>query len=297
MAGARRSRGTVRGRRGAAITPSASYGRARPPSQPATSSRRHASSTAGTRAPAGRGCHRSSMSSRRPASAETANPLPMRLAERRQVRAARRRRAGRRGHVPSEAGDHLVEHEQRAVAVHSSRNPSRKPGAGSTAVAGSRTRQATWPGCSANRRAHGVEVVEPEADREVAQRLRDPRRHGGVPDEPVVGREERLVLADRDQVAPGGRPGQLDGGRGDVGAVLGELDHVASVDRSRNRSAAVDLHRRRGRTKFAAPIEDRGDGLDHAGWACPRRRHAGPSRTRCTRCRRRPRRGCRARAR
>ncbi len=37
-------------------------------------------------------------------------------------------------------------------AVHSSRSPSRNPGAGSFAVAGSRIRHATWPGCSANRR-------------------------------------------------------------------------------------------------------------------------------------------------
>ncbi len=91
------------------------------------------------------------MSSRGPASAAIANPLPIALPN-----------VVRSGRTPYTAAAPAVDQRKPVIissntssapsAVHSSRRPSRNPGAGSFAVAGSRIRQATWPGCSANRR-------------------------------------------------------------------------------------------------------------------------------------------------
>ena len=47
-----------------------------------------------------------------------------------------------------------------------------------------------------------------------------------------------MVGADRDQVAAGVRARQLDGGGGDVGAVLGELHHLGARDQSAMSSAS-----------------------------------------------------------
>ena len=154
-------------------------------------------------------------------------------------------------------------------AVHSSRRPSRNPGAGSLAVAGSRIRQATWPGCSANSRRTDSRSLNRKLDRQVAHRLRDPRRHRRVADEPVVGGEERLVLADRDQVAAGRRARELDRRGRDVGAVARELDHLpADGLEELLRGGELD----RGRPdEVAALVEDGAHGLGHARVRVPQR--------------------------
>ena len=51
--------------------------------------------------------------------------------------------------------------------------------------------------------------------------------------------EERMVGADRDQVATGGGAGQLDRRRRGVGTVLGELHHVGAGQQGQQRLGAA----------------------------------------------------------
>ena len=105
----------------------------------------------------------SRMNSRLPASADSAKPLAMRLAEGRQIRrdAVELLRAA---HVPAEAGDHLVEDQQRAVrrgrAACSLGEEARRPARRCARAPGSRA--AILPGCASNRARSAVEVVVAE---------------------------------------------------------------------------------------------------------------------------------------
>ena len=124
------------------------------------------------------------------------------------------------------------------------RSPSRKPGAGSTVVAGSRIRHATSRGTRVEEGPYAVQVVVAEADRQVADGPRDPGRHRRGPDEPVVDGEEGLIGADRDQVAPRPRPCELHRRGRHVGAVLRELHHLRGRHHLEDRLRAVPLERR-----------------------------------------------------
>ena len=115
------------------------------------------------------------------------------------------------------------------------------------------------------RREHRLgarEIVVAEADRQVADRLGDSGGHRGRADEPVVRREERLVLAHGHEIAVRVRPGELDRGRRDVRAVLRELDHLGGGEHFEERLGALELERRRPR-EVDAEAHLPGRGLDH----------------------------------
>ena len=103
------------------------------------------------------------MNSRRPASAATAKPLPSALPKVGQV-GLDAVQGLRTAEVPAEAGDHLVQDEQRAVPRGTrSRTACEEAGGGSHCVAASMITQAIAPGCAANSASSAAEVVVGEA--------------------------------------------------------------------------------------------------------------------------------------
>ena len=86
-----------------------------------------------------------------------------------------------------------------------------------------------------------LDVVEGERCRQVPDRRRDTGVHRRRADEPVVDGEERLVAADRHHITPGRSSGKSDRRRGDIGAVLRELDHIAVADETKEALGRFDL--------------------------------------------------------
>ena len=135
----------------------------------------------------------------RPASADTAEAVAKRLAEASTGRASTSYSRLRTAEVPAEAGDHLVEDEQRAVLRRQSRAaPARKPGAGSPVRRGLEHDAGDLAGVGVEQRVGrsrdrciGIATVS------VADRGGNAGGHRGRTDEPVVVREERMVGADR----------------------------------------------------------------------------------------------------
>ena len=169
---------------------------------PARASRRRAWSRAGTRRPRSR--------SRPPEAHELALAGQRRQREAVGERLAERREIGddavqslRAADVPAKAGDHLVEDEQRAIARGRALHAGRNPGAGSSVRAASRNTRGDLPGVRREQRAQRCQVVVVELHGLVVDAARDAAVGRGRADEPVVVGEERLVGADRDEVAAG----------------------------------------------------------------------------------------------
>ena len=98
------------------------------------------------------------------------------------------------------------------------------------------------------------QVVVAERHRQPLDRFRNAGIHRRGADEPVVGREERVVGAAADQIAAGigARQPHRPGGR--IRSVLAELDHLGAVDQVEELLGARHLHRR-GTGEVAAPLE------------------------------------------
>src|SRR6185436_7854569 len=88
-------------------------------------------------------------------------------------------------------------------------------------------------------------IVVPELEREITDHLRNTGRYSRCAYEPVVRREERMIGADRNQIASRVGAGELESrGRG-VRTVLGELDHLRGGDAGEKGFGALDFTRTR----------------------------------------------------
>src|SRR5690606_9743120 len=162
------------------------------------------------------------------------------------------RAAGR----PAVAGDHLVEHQQRAVPVAQGAHPGEiarwrfvQGGGGFHDDAGD-----VVPG------EQGVEGGQVAVGAGDGGRGGDAGVHGGGADEPVADGDERLQ-ADRDGGAAGDGAGQADGGGGGVGAVLGEFHHVGARHQVEEGFGGVEFEAG-GAGEVDAVGDGGGDGVD-----------------------------------
>jgi hypothetical protein len=160
---------------------------------------------------------------------------------------------------PAETGDHLVEHEHGAVAGGQLADALEVAGGG--LGLGGRLHDDAGDRVLVEERGEGVEVAVGEGGGGL---VGDAGVHGGAADEPVVGGEERLVTAQGDEGAAGGRPRQAHGGRGGVGAVLGELDHLRGGHGLQEALGGLDLDGG-GADEVAAAVELPTHGLGDAG--------------------------------
>ena len=120
------------------------------------------------------------------------------------------------------------------------------------------------PGVLLEQRRGAGEIVVAEGRGQLADDLRDAGVHRRGADEPVVGREERVVGAAGDHVAPGIGAGEAHRARGRVGAVLAELDHLGAVDQRQEALRARHLERR-GAGEVAAAHQLALRRIDHRG--------------------------------
>src|SRR4030095_6788629 len=116
--------------------------------------------------------------------------------------------------MPAKPRDHFVEDQDGALRVAAGPESLEKARAGLLRSGGLEDEGGDLAGIPPEERVDAVQIVVAERQGHRADALRDARRHGRRPDEPVVGREERLVAADGDEIAAGVGPGELDrGGR------------------------------------------------------------------------------------
>src|SRR5262249_44813564 len=83
--------------------------------------------------------------------------------------------------------------------------------------------------------------VVAEFERHPPNDFRNPGAYFSGTDKPVVYREERLIAADRNELAASVGAGEFHGGGCDVGAVLCELDHVRTVDEVQHLFGEIDF--------------------------------------------------------
>lgn len=143
--------------------------------------------------------------------------------------------------IPSEAGDHFVENEKRAVFVAKLLEfvkklvPRRITARRLQDEGGYATLKAV------KQTARTGQIIVAEAKDQIVDRLGNARIHFRCPDEPVVGREKRVVAAARDQVAAGNGACKSYRGGCRIGTVLAEFDHFGGLDRIEKGRCAIHL--------------------------------------------------------
>ena len=148
---------------------------------------------------------------------------------------------------PAEAGDHLVEHEDRALPVAEIRDPLQEAVERWLLPLGLEDDARDPTRMLGEEALEARQVVVRERQRQICDRCRDARVDRRRADEPVVVREEGMVRAEDDEVPARGRPRQLDGGRVRARPVLRELDHVGAGHDVEERLGALELDHGRAR--------------------------------------------------
>ena len=170
----------------------------------------------------------------------------------------------RAAQVPAEAGDHLVEHQHRAVGVAERDQLGEEPGRRLLDPRRLEDHRGDLAGVRGEQGAQRRQIVVAELHGLVVDRARDAAVGRGRADEPVVVGEERVIGADRDQLAAGRAARELERRRGRGRAVLGELHHLGAVDQAEERLGALELEGR-GPGEVGAELERRAHRLDHRG--------------------------------
>ena len=143
--------------------------------------------------------------------------------------------------MPAKAGDHLVEHEDRAVLAAERLKRFEEARSGLLASCRLEKDGSDPAGMSDEKRAEALSVVVLKAHRLGASVRGDSPVHRRRADEPVVVRKEGVLGANGDQVPSRVRTSQLEGRGGRGRPVLRPLDHLGAVDDLEKALGAFEL--------------------------------------------------------
>src|SRR5438552_10835281 len=146
---------------------------------------------------------------------------------------------------PAKAGDHLVEDQQRTVAMAQLAQPGQKSVRRLDVLRSLQDQSCNTPVVGRKQRRRPREVIVAESQRQALYILWDAGVHGRRTDRPVIIRKERVVRAQRNEIPAGVRTGEADGGSSGSRAVLGELRHFCTGHNLKQIFGALHLQWRR----------------------------------------------------